>query len=272
MPGSHGTNWGDANGQVDYFVSAGFNRASMYSTALTPGGSQISISPIKRSGKAASIYRPTEQHTSYPSQELNHRYEGLGQISPPEISDSAKLPPLPPPLPPPRSGSIGSYSNSNSLETLSSLAAKLEKRTVPEEVTSSMSTGLTQDLDHLSTHMHGGEHGFPGYNHPNVLDSFDIYSVGSDYEEEGTGEGKTEGLDEYGSDDNPAQAKVSNSAATPRAKAKQTKRRRASKPRKTNGKPKKIGGIKKNQITTVDILKGRGGLVSLYFEDTVRLL
>ena len=88
--------WGDTNGQVDYFASSGFNNDSIYNESW-------SISPLTRSRPANYV---TQQRSTYPTQDLNPHYEGLqlSSSSPSGMSidggSAPELVPLPPPLPP----------------------------------------------------------------------------------------------------------------------------------------------------------------------------
>mmetsp|Transcript_29282 Transcript_29282/g.58563 ORF Transcript_29282/g.58563 Transcript_29282/m.58563 type:complete len:398 (-) Transcript_29282:586-1779(-) len=60
-PTTHQTEWSNARGQVDYFMSGSFSNDSIYRTALPDPSTFVSFSPLRGSGRKS----------SYPSQELN---------------------------------------------------------------------------------------------------------------------------------------------------------------------------------------------------------
>jgi len=299
---NHRTDWADASGQVDYFVSAGFNNDSIYSTALTPGGTFVSISPIRSSGRPANA-KPAGQRTyptqelnprygdnakpagqrTYPTQELNPRYGDL-QLSPPKSDGNVKPPPLPPPQLPPLAPQGLTSTSKFHVEEVTSMAPGSSQDYDNEfhvEEVKSMATGLSQELNDLTTNSGGqSSNGTPNIN---VLDSFEIDSVGTG--SVATGQPKSEGLDEYYSDDNlTAPKRVSTS---PSPKAKHSEKRAAKSRKKTKGKtmnahPNPKGKTKKATVgithpTGLDILRGRGGLTNRHagnmkFRDEARKL
>ena len=315
------TDWADASGQVDYFVSAGFNNDSIYSTALTPGGTFVSISPIRSSGRPANVKpagqrtyptqglnprygdnsKPAGRHTyptqelnprygdntkpagqcTYPPQELNPRYGNL-QLSPPKSDGNLKPPPLPPPqLPPSAPQGLASKFHVEEVTSMATGSSHDYNNEFHVEEVKSMATGLSQELNDLTTNSGGqSSNGTPNIN---VLDSFEIDSVGT--YSIATGQPKSEGLDEYSSDDNlTAPRRVSTS---PSPKAKHSEKRAAKSRKKTKGKtmnahPNPKGKTKKATVgithpTGLDILRGRGGLTNRHagnmkFRDEARKL
>lgn len=252
--------WGDANGQVDYFASAGgFNNESMYNTALTQ---DWSISPIARSRPANNNNVITNNMAvggsggqySYPAQELNPGYEGL-QLSSPAASDCSMKdppPPLPPPLPP----------ISSSMVAASSTAGRF----YVDEFTSSMANALA-DMAAGYPHTHTQE----------SLDTFELSGVDTDAlaatgqptksEWLGGGSGK---MDTNDSHKNGTKAKQSSTNPPT-----QTPKRGPGRPRKNKAKDSGKGGIR--NPTKTDILRGRGGLTNRHtgnikFRDEARKL
>lgn len=262
----HRTDWADAKGQLDYFVSAGFNNDSIYRTAITPGGTFVSISPMRSSGRHANadMAKPAGKRT-YPSQELNSRYQDL-QLSPPRSEGGEKPPPLPPPvLPPWAQAPAGEYC----VEKVPSMAPEPsrghEGKFLPEKVASmahgqrgnnggkyhlqEVTSGLTQGFDDLSHNSSG-----------HVLDSFDIDGVGSD--SIAAGNLKSEALDGFSRSKHlPAPKRVSTSPS-PGSKHSEVSATRLLK--RMKGKPKSAAvGIM--HPSPLDILRGRGGLVSTVY-------
>eukprot|EP00581_Thalassiosira_minuscula_P003801 CAMPEP_0183742046 /NCGR_PEP_ID=MMETSP0737-20130205/63803_1 /TAXON_ID=385413 /ORGANISM="Thalassiosira miniscula, Strain CCMP1093" /LENGTH=379 /DNA_ID=CAMNT_0025977563 /DNA_START=123 /DNA_END=1262 /DNA_ORIENTATION=- len=285
---NHRTDWGDANRQVDYFVSAGqVDYDSIYNTAIAPAF--VSISPIK-SSKHNSDSKPAAQQT-YPTQELNPRHrdttpqtiDGVEKPTPEETSMAPDSPPYyrkkepsagtwiksgMPPLPPPAFVGPSKFH----VEDVHSTHQDFSKDFHCEEA-EPMPTGLTQDLSDLKTS--------DGTHTTNLLDSFELDVVGA--EACGTSQLKSEGLDEYSSDYPPPKRvstspnpKANHSETRPARSNKKTKRKPKAVTAKLNGKAK-AAPVGITHPTRLDILRGRGGLTNRHpgnmrFRDEARKL
>ena len=190
---TEGTEWADANGQVDYFSD--YNNDTIIRTALY-STSGLSISPLM-STRPSGVARSAKQDT-YPSQELNPRH-GNFKASPSNSDDAVKAPPFPPPthssqesnpyhgeleLSPPQSDGVIEYPpcyllhsppkgqiDKVSMDQAKVFAPKDKAAFCPEQVTS-MATGLSQGLSELTTHRAGQSH--------SLLDSFEVDLVGTE--------------------------------------------------------------------------------------------
>ncbi|KAL7553831.1 hypothetical protein ACHAWF_017176 [Thalassiosira exigua] len=278
----HRKDWADANNQVDYFVSAGYSNDSIYNTALTPGGTYVSFSPIRRSrsgnGHPGLAGKPIVGHRAYPSQELRSEPQ---QPSPPTSDGDLKPPPLPPPPVFQAYGVATGGSESSPDKVGSSQGMVLPYDEAAHGSVGALhahyykykmcrangdsGTGLTQELTNLSTSDDGHLDGSPD---AKVLDSFDIDSVGEDR----AATGNAESNEFYSIHENPPPIRVSTS---PSPKAKRTGRTPQSR-KKTKGRPKKAAeGIMHPK--PLDILRGRGGLTNRHegnrrFRDEARKL
>jgi hypothetical protein len=144
---SSSTRWTtNASGQVDNLISGGFNNEDMINTI---SGTYMSFSPIAKGG------RPKAQTTntaSYPSQQLNSRFEAEPIpdeekfLSPP--TTSAKLPP---PLPPPivHSSDVRPFeeASSNPSVSMQNFSVDARKEADQVDVVKAVSSDYAEDLD-----------------------------------------------------------------------------------------------------------------------------
>mmetsp|Transcript_9504 Transcript_9504/g.20597 ORF Transcript_9504/g.20597 Transcript_9504/m.20597 type:complete len:358 (+) Transcript_9504:255-1328(+) len=258
--------WADANGQVDYFVSAGFNNDSIYRTALTPGGTYVSISPIRPSTRPANAGTADPKPRTYPSQELNTRYQCF-QLSPPRSGGSVK----PPPLPPTQANekkeeatNVSKFSVEEVFSVESGSPTDFKTKFRAEEV-ALMTTGLTQGLDDLSTK---STQSFSHSPNINVLDSFEIDGV--DTASLAAGRPKSDGP----GDDNLTAPKQDPASTTPSSNYSEMSAALSLKKMQRGERYVPVGIV---HPTDLDILRGRGGLTNRHagnmrFRDEARTL
>ena len=244
----HRNDWADTDEQVDYFVSAGFNNDSIYNS--------WSISPLRSSGSTGRHANAAGPHakSTYPSQELNPRYGSL-QLSPPTSDGGMKPPPLPPPLPPPKVEGAGGFCAEEvpSIKTSTGPSPQgIKAKFRVDEVISVTATGLTQDLNDLST-QNDGLHS-NDIAKINELDSFELGGVDTD------SIAKTGGIVEDGIDEDNFYKPIRVSTSPPKESSPSL--RAAKSRKKTNGKAKKKISSGIASPADLDILRGRGGLTN----------
>ena len=230
----------NASGQVDYLISGGFNSPAISET------SYMTFSPLVKTG------RPKAQTTntaSYPSQQLNSRFEAEpipDEEKFPALPTSTKesKPPPPPPLPPPMVYSSNfrpaEVVPSNPSVSMQNLPVGALKEVDQEDMVKGVSSGYVEDLDGFTIGLSS-----PAREAATALHSF---KSGGDTTNE-----KRSGI--------RVRSKYTRTSATNPRAASVAKPRTL--PKKTNGnnsKKKEEAGIE--TPGRFDILRGRGGLTN----------